>query len=164
MDGVQDRFGAEVPEGGLGDGDPVGGGQAGAADGGLGRRLVEGLAAGFRGGAHIRDAQQGEDALDRAVLAGGAVQGGEDGVGAVGEECRQERRVDVADLYLDAHPAQRVGDAAAGADRDVALVAEAAGQDDDTAQVAHCNHCPSHRLVRPRSCQHVEVDRRWCFP
>ena len=97
--------------------------------------FADGLSQASRDGAgvaaDVRHAAQVEHAAQRAVLAGGAVQGDHHGVRRVGRQRRQQRHVGVAQLGLHADGAQRVEHPAAGAQRDVPLVGEPAGEDQD---------------------------------
>ena len=85
-----------------------------------------------------RHAQQRQDLLDRAVLPVGAVDGREDRAGRVAGDRRDQARVRVGDVGLDARLAQRVAQPAARAQRHLPLGGQAAGQDQHMAQVAHC--------------------------
>ena len=104
-----------------------------------------------------------EHAAQRAVLAGGAVQGDHHRVRRVGGQRGQQRHVGVPQLGLHADGAQRVEHPAAGPQRDVPLVGEATGEHQDVqlgrrrdrsrergaAGVGHAGIMPSRDRARP---------------
>ena len=79
----------------------------------------------------VRDADQLEQLLDRAVLAAAAVQGDERDVGPLGLQAVDEVGADVDRQHLVAEPRQRVLDARARAQRDRPLQRRAALQHRD---------------------------------
>ena len=89
-------------------------------------------------GADVRQAEQLEDLADRAVLAGLAVQHRDHAGRRVRGERGQQPGVHVALLHLDPGAAQRLGHPASGAQRDVALVGQAAGEHHDPPLAGRC--------------------------
>ena len=81
-----------------------------------------------------RDAEELQQAAQRAVLAARAVQRRPDDIRTRLAQVAEQRRVGVAELDLVAVLEQAVGDAAPGAQRDVAFVRDAAGEHDDAGQ------------------------------
>src|SRR6201996_145312 len=128
--------GAEVAEGGLGEGEGVGGGDAGAAHRGLRQHLVDRARAGGRVGAGEGDVQQLEQLLPGPVLAADAVHRDEGDLGPLGTEAFHEVGADVDRDDLMAEPFERVLDPGAGAERDAALERAPAFEDRDAHQAS----------------------------
>lgn len=124
--------------------------QTGRADHRRRHRLVEGGPAGSRVGADVRDAVQVEDLAESAVLAGDAVQDREDRIGWVVAQPLDQAGVDVTLLDLHADTAQRVGNAAPGAQGNVPLVRQSTCQYQHSTQITHRNFPIARgRLRRP---------------
>jgi hypothetical protein len=82
-----------------------------------------------RPGADVRQADQLQQGLDLPVLAERAVQGGQGGDDLVPLEGAEQVAVEVVGVRLEAERTQLANEVAAARERDVALVAEAAGDD-----------------------------------
>jgi hypothetical protein len=128
---VEDPVRAELTEQRLRQRHELGGGEAGTGDDGLGDRLVPRDAALARSRAEHADAEERQHVAHRPVLAGRTVEQRPDKIRPQLPQRGGEIRVDVVEDHLRAGGAQRIGHAAAGAQRDVALVRQASGQDDD---------------------------------
>ena len=123
--------------------------QPGVGDHGGGDGLVEGDPAGRPDAADEGDAEQGEHLAQRAVLAGLAVQHGEHHrAGGLGQ-ARDQGGVDVGLEHVEAPRPQRLGHPAPRAQRDLALVGEAAGQDDDQVRQREVDRFDRDREVGP---------------
>ena len=102
--------GAELAEGGLVEGEPVGGGETGVLDRVLRLHLVHAARAGRRAGPGEGDAEDLQQLLHRSVLAAHAVHGDEGDVGALRHQALDQVGADVDRQHLVAEPLQRVLD------------------------------------------------------
>ena len=134
VDGVEDGVGAELAERVARQGDRPRRRDAGAGDQRLRGRLVPGEPRRLRARPDERDPEELEQAAERAVLAARAVQRRPHDIRPGLAQVAEQRRVRVAQLDLEAVLEEAVGDAAPGAQRDVALVRDAAGEDDDVGE------------------------------
>ena len=132
-DVLHQRGGADVAEGLGGEPDRVGDGDAVAAQQLAGGGLVVGEPAGVAAGADVRHPDQLEQGLDLAVLAELAVQRRQHRDHLVALEGVQQVAVEVVGVRLDAQRAQLADQVATAGQRDVALVAQPAGDHGDRA-------------------------------
>ena len=128
---LHQRGGADVAEGLRGQPDAVGDGDAGAAQQLAGGALVVGQPAGVAARADVGHRDQLQQRLDLAVLAELAVQRGQGDDHLVALQGVQQVAVEVVGVGLHARGAQLADEVAAAGQRDVALVAQAAGDHGD---------------------------------
>ena len=123
--------GAELAEGGLVEGEPLGGGEAGELDRVLALHLVHAARAGRGARTGEGDAEDLQQLLHGSVLAADAVHRDEGHVGPLGAQALDQVGADVDRQHLVAEPLQRVLDPRPGAQRDAALQRAAAFQHRD---------------------------------
>src|SRR5690606_23444031 len=107
--GVEQDTSAELAEGRLRQNRTGGRRQPTTFDDRLGHWLVESLAAGRRTRADERQPEQGQDLLDRPVLALGTVQQRKQHVWAIAPQGGEQVGVGIALLHVDTDLAQRLG-------------------------------------------------------